>query len=316
MLLVKLFLGLSLVLFGADILIRSAVAFGKKFKVSEIIIGIIVVGFGTSLCEFLVSIDAVLKNATNLSLGNIIGSNIANILLVLGLSAFVKSITTPKIKVFDYTFHFVVIFLFIVIFFSTIITNTIGIIFILIFIFYIFLILRINNNLEIDTTDIEKDFFSRKIFLKPYLFGLPIIFFSIILTVFGADLTVTSAIEISKILKISESIIGLTLIAIGTSLPEIAAGISAARRSRSNLIFGNIIGSNLYNLLAIIGFSSLFKNFSYEPLELRYDVIFMGISVIIFSIIIFLRKNIGKPLSVFLVTLYLAYLIFIYKSNF
>ena len=101
MLLLKLFIGLLIVLWGADLLINSSIALGKKYKISEILIGIVVVGFGTSLSELLVSIDAVLKNAAELSLGNIIGSNIANILLVLGFNGLIKNIKVPKVSNFD-----------------------------------------------------------------------------------------------------------------------------------------------------------------------------------------------------------------------
>ena len=136
------------------------------------------------------------------------------------------------------------------------------------------------------------------------------------MTVIGADYTVSSAIKISQILGISESFLGLTFIAIGTSLPEIAAGITAARKMRFNLIFGNIIGSNLYNLLLIIGIASLFKNFYYVKISLFFDVIFLFLSTFLFTILITIKKDINKIYSIIMLLIYFSYIGYLYYKNF
>ena len=316
MLALKLILGLIIVLWGAELLINSAISLGKKYKISELFIGILVIGFGTSLSELIVSIDAVLKNAPELTLGNIIGSNIANILLVLGVAGLAKKIKIPNISNIDSFFHLSVTTFLLFIFFFYNLNYMTGIIFILLFIIYIFVIIKKMDNVKNDETQNNTDFISRKVFERPIIIGIPIIIFSILLTIFGADLTVNSAIKISLLFGISEAVIGLTLVAIGTSLPEIAAGITAARKMRANLIFGNIIGSNLYNILLILGFSSLFKNFSYSKDNLSFEVIFLMFCTILFIVLTKLKKIVDVKISIILLLFYLVYIFYIYHKNF
>ena len=132
----------------------------------------------------------------------------------------------------------------------------------------------------------------------------------------GAQLTVNSAIKISNILKISESFLGLTIIAIGTSLPEIATSIRAAKRKKSEIIIGNIIGSNIYNLLLILGASSLFKNFNYDKSILTTEVIFLVFCVFLLSILLAINFKFKKKQSFIFIFLYLIYLYNLYNSNF
>ena len=316
MLALKLILGLIIVLWGAELLINSAIALGKKYKISELLIGILVIGFGTSLSELIVSIDAVLKNAAELTLGNIIGSNIANILLVIGLAGLAKKIKIPNLSNLDNFFHLSVTILFLFIFFFYNLNPITGIIFISIFIIYILVIIKKMNVVKNDETQDSKDFISKKVFERPIIIGIPIIIFSISLTIYGADLTVNSAIKISLLFGISEAVIGLTLVAIGTSLPEMAAGITAARKMRANLIFGNIIGSNLYNILLILGFSSLFKNFSYNKNNLSSEIIFLMFCTILFIALTKLKKVVNVNISIILLLFYLVYILYIYHKNF
>ncbi len=311
-----LLLGLLLLVKGADILITSAVAIGKKLKISEFFLGLIVIGFGTSLCELVVSIDAVIKGSADISVGNVIGSNIANLLLVTfaaGITAELKSI---KISKFDIFFHFVSHIIFMLIFLFSYLNKNYGLIFIFLFIFYVFKSFKNSMSKEVSDIGIENDFFSMRSFKKPFLFGAPVCFISILLTLFGADITVDSAISISKELNISDSFIGLTIIALGTSLPEIATSVTAAKKGKSNMIIGNIIGSNIYNLLLILGFVSLFENFSYNKSILSRDVIFLLMTVTFFSLLILKKVNIGAKVSFFCFSLYLLYMINLYVMNF
>ena len=139
---------------------------------------------------------------------------------------------------------------------------------------------------------------------------------SIFLTIFGAELTVVSAIKISVTLGISESFLGLTIIALGTSLPEIATSIKAAKRGKSEIILGNIIGSNIYNLLLILGISSIFSSFSYEKDTLLIEIIFLTFCTLIFSLIILYKSSISKRYSSLFLFFYILYLIWLYLTNF
>ena len=137
--------------------------------------------------------------------------------------------------------------------------------------FYLLKSIKNSSSNEVGNIELEKDKLSKLSYGNPIKFGVPIIFVSIIITLLGAKLTVSSALILSYILNIADSFLGLSIIAIGTSLPEIATSIRAAKRKKSDIIIGNIVGSNIYNLLLILGTSSLFENFGYNKnLELQY----------------------------------------------
>ena len=176
-----LLMGLFLVVKGADILISSAVAIGKRYGVSDFFIGLIVIGFGTSLPELLVSIDAIIKKSPEISIGNVIGSNISNILLVLGAALFISKIDLRKISRFDNFFHLIVHIFFLLIVWLLIFDYKIGIVFLILFSFYIYK--SFNNSLSKNENELEtNDFFTKIVFKKPLIIGLPTIIFSIILT--------------------------------------------------------------------------------------------------------------------------------------
>ncbi len=311
-----LFLGLLLVVKGAEILLSSAIALGKKFKVSEFFIGLIVIGFGTSLPELLVSLDAVLKDSTNLAIGNVIGSNISNLLLVLSFSLLISKCLTKNLSKFDIFFHFFVHIIFLILFLLFKFSFQDGLFFIFLFFSYLFYSFKKSKTVEIEDNQIENDRFSNLTLKKPLGWGIPLIMSSICLTLFGAELTVDSAIKISIILGISESFLGLTVIAIGTSLPEIVTSMNAAKRGKSEIILGNIIGSNIYNLLLILGLSSLFKSFSYQTETLFVEIIFLTFCTFLFSLIIFFKSSIDKIYSSFFLFFYVLYLIWLYYINF
>ena len=313
---VKLIIGLFLAIKGADILISSSIGLGRKFKVSDFFIGLVIVGFGTSVPELLVSVDAVLNNSANLSVGNILGSNIANILLVFSALGFVNNIKIKNVAPFDMFFHLSMHVIFFLVFNFSTFGKKFGVLFIILFLFYIILSLKISKDKkQIDNTD-ENDFFSTFTFRKPIFFSLPILIISIALTLFGVDLAVNSAVFISKKLNIPDSFIGLSLIAIGTSLPELVTSISAAKRGNYQIIFGNIIGSNIYNLLFILGVSSLFKFFGYNFYILKTDVLILLITVFVFSMCLITKLTINKKISLIYLAAYILYLINLYYRNF
>ena len=316
MLVFKLLIGIVLVLYGANLLINTALVLGKKYKISEILIGIVIIGFGTSLSELIVSIDAVFKNAAELSIGNIIGSNVANIFLVLGCAGIAKNLVIPKVNKFDNIFHLLISLIFLLIFIYFQLNILSGILFITLFVIYLFISFRNSKVSETENIEINNDFISRKVMKFPKICGIPVLLVSILLTIIGADLTVVNSIQISRILGISEAVIGLTVIAIGTSLPEIAAGITAARKIKPDLIFGNIIGSNLYNILLILGFSSLLEQFEYNYLNLLDEIIFMFVSVVVFTILLLFKRSFNKFISLCFLLTYFIYIYFIYYKIF
>ena len=310
-----LLMGLLLVVKGADILISSAVAIGKRYGVSDFFIGLIVIGFGTSLPELLVSIDAIIKKSPEISIGNVIGSNISNILLVLGAALFISKIDLRKISRFDIFFHLIVHIFFLLIVGLLIFDYKIGLVFLILFSFYIYK--SFNNSLSTNENEIEtNDFLTKMVFKKPLIIGLPTVIFSIILTFFGAEFTVNSVIEISNFFGISDSFLALTLVALGTSLPEIITSIRAAQKKMSELIIGNIIGSNIYNLLLILGFVSLFEAFSFPRDVLFFEVIFLFICTVSFSALLYTKNELSKKFSWIFITFYFFYLLKLLLTNF
>ena len=310
-----LLIGLFLVVKGADILISSAVAIGKRYGVSDFFIGLIVIGFGTSLPELLVSIDAIIKKSPEISIGNVIGSNISNILLVLGAALFVSKIDLRKISIFDNFFHLIVHIFFLLIVWLLVFDYKIGLFFLILFSFYIYK--SFNNSLSKNENELEtNDFFTKIVFKKPLIIGLPTIIFSIILTFFGAEFTVDSVIEISNFFGISDSFLALTLVALGTSLPEIITSIRAAQKKMSELIIGNIIGSNIYNLLLILGFVSLFEAFSFPKDILFFEVIFLFVCTVSFSFLLYVKNELSKKFSWVFIIFYLFYLLKLLLTNF
>ena len=310
-----LLMGLFLLIKGADILISSAVAIGKRYGVSDFFIGLIVIGFGTSLPELLVSIDAIIKKSPEISIGNVIGSNISNILLVLGAALFISKIDLRKISRFDNFFHLIVHIFFLLIVWLLIFDYKIGIFFLLLFSYYIYK--SFNNSLSKNGNELEtNDFFTKIVFKKPLIIGLPTIIFSIILTFFGAEFTVDSVIEISNFFGISDSFLALTLVALGTSLPEIITSIRAAQKKMSELIIGNIIGSNIYNLLLILGFVSLFEAFSFPKDILFFEVIFLFVCTVGFSVLLYVKNELSKKFSWVFIIFYLFYLLKLLLTNF
>ena len=307
-------IGLFLVVKGADILISSAVAIGKKYGVSDFFIGLVVIGFGTSLPELLVSIDAIIKKSPELSIGNVLGSNISNILLVLGSALLISKINLRKISRFDNIFHLFIHIIFLLIVWLLIFDYKIGIVFLILFTFYIYK--SFNNSLSNSENQLEtSDFLTKIIYNKPLIIGLPTIIVSIILTFFGAEFTVDSVIDISDYFGISDSFLALTFVALGTSLPEIITSVRAAQKNMSELIIGNIFGSNIYNLLLILGFVSFFEAFKFPKEALFFEVIFLFICVVFFSLLLYFKKELNKKFSWVFITFYFFYLLKLLLTN-
>ena len=310
-----LLVGLFLVVKGADILISSAVAIGKKYGVSDFFIGLIVIGFGTSLPELLVSIDAIIKKSPEISIGNVLGSNISNILLVLGSALLISKIELSKISRFDNLFHLFIHTVFLLIVWFLVFDYKIGLFFLILFTFYIYK--SFNKSLSNSENELEtNDSLTKMIFKNPLIIGLPAIIFSIILTFFGAEFTVDSVIKISSFFGISDSFLALTLVALGTSLPEIITSVRAAQKKMSELIIGNIIGSNIYNLLLILGFVSLFEAFTFPKEVLFFEVIFLFLCVVGFSLLLYFKKELNKKFSSVFIFFYFFYLLKLLLTNF
>ena len=244
-------LGLILLVKGADEMVKSAIQIAVKFKLPNSVIGATFIGFGTSAPELFTSTGAAINGDLSLAIGNIIGSNIANSLLVLAvLYLFIDKDFSKKININQISPVWMMIFT--TIFVSTyILTNQFPLILgIVLLSLVIFVTYKMVNEEAID----EEELVSEE---KKYIWFRGILAISI--TIFGSSLVVDNAIAIADLFNISSLIVGVTIIAIGTSLPEVAGAISAARLKKPDLIMGNVFGSNLFNIGLVGGSAIIFK---------------------------------------------------------
>ena len=305
--------GFIFLYYGGELLVRGSVIIAKRARISRLVAGMTVVSFATSSPELFVSLEAIFNESSDIVLGNIIGSNIANIALVLGLTSILFNINISNKTLFiDYPFLLcsTVVVGFVLYFFG-VISAFIGFIFLLFlssFLYYIIVKSRQENDNSIDAL-VEENNTS---FLKSLLF----LFFGIFLLKYGADFLVSSAIDISNYLNIEERIIAVTVVAIGTSIPELATSIVAALKKEVDLAVGNIIGSNIFNLLAVLGTTAIFKDVKVVNSNiLSIDYFSMLLLTLIFGILIyfFTKGVLDRKKGVLLVVIYVFYIYFTIK---
>ena len=295
-------LGLGLLVLGAEIVIRGSISFGKKINISLFSIGVVIVAGGTSLPELASSINAVLNNYSDLALGAVVGSNIANLVLVMAATTIIFPIVNINKNQINQAW--INIFLGIVLIFMTFFyfNYIFGIVAILTLIYLMYIQIKKG---EIDNAEIDKNDYST-------IISLILIVLGIIFLVFGSDLLVNSAIEIAKKYNVSEAVIGLSLIAFGTSLPELVIGILSAIKKKVDFALGNILGSNIYNILGVLGISSLFGNFTLPEIFLKQDLIIMLAITSIVLIFMLSMKKIGRIYGVMGLTFYILYLYYLF----
>ena len=298
---VLLALGSILLYFGSEWIVKGGVGVAEKYGVSTIVIGLTVVAFGTSLPELLVSLNAAFQGSSSLAIGNAIGSNIANVGLVLSLSAFIFPITLKytliKRDLYVYLFSCVVF-----IFFSLDgrLSKFEGAFFVNTLLFYV--IYSIKKPIENDT-DIEE--FEGDNFVEMILF----VIFGIVGLSLGADLFVDGSVFIARYFGISEVVIGMSIVAFGTSLPELATSAMAAYKKESAISIGNIIGSNIFNILCVLGVTSVV-----QPLNARWTDIRIQVGIMIaYGLLIIVISQISQPIKRSVsVSMLAGYFLFIY----
>lgn len=307
-------LGLVILLLAGDALVKGAVNLALRIGIPALIVSLTIVAFGTSAPELLISIKAGLDGVPGIALGNVVGSNTANVLLVLGIPALLAVMHTAE---HDSRKSYLVMLastlLFIGLAFRGVFDWVSGLILLTA------LAVALGDNVidslrhrragvaacdEDDEEDLEgadPDMAGWKVglFLVLGLIGLPL----------GANLLVESATEIARMFGVSDTVIGLTLVAIGTSLPELATTVMAALRRQADVALGNVIGSNMFNLLAIIGVASLIAPMGVDEEFLEYDLWVMLGATLLLIPFVFFRQNIGKVWGVVLSALYVGYVV-------
>ena len=300
------FVGLSLLLVGGDFLVKSSTKISKKFNVPSFIIGLTVVSFATSAPELFISLEAINNQKYDIIFGNVIGSNIANICLVLAITLIFVNVRfsdlTKKIDIPFLVFSTLLFSAFLFIFKS--INNWMGIV----FFFFISLYLFIITKKSYEGKDNGKQTEFKYNIVSQFL----ILFISAVMLKFGADWLISGVNTIAVDFGVSDRVIAFTLVAVGTSLPELSTCFVAIYKKEKNLAVGNLIGSNIFNLLIVLGITSMFDNIKLVDTKvLTNDVLFLIISTFLLCLIVYsdyLNKN-NKISGVMLLCFYILFLI-------
>ena len=310
---VFLILGFVLLVVGGEYLVRSSVALSFKLNISKIIIGMTVVSFATSAPELLVSLQAALNGSPAIAINNVVGSNIANIGLVLGVTAIVGAIGIDK-SFYKLTWPVMILFSVVLYYFlwndSQLIPIEGAILFIALIIFVVYLIKSQNSTEELEDVDDALSAVSSFKILIWLLIGALALFF-------GSEWLVKGATQIATQLGVSEAVIGVTMIAIGTSVPELAASVIAAAKQEKAISLGNLIGSNIFNIGSVLGLTSIIKTIPIEePLILSRDIFWMLLfAAVILPLGLIPKKNtIDKFKGFALVVVYAVFIFIVFKG--
>jgi cation:H+ antiporter len=297
--------GLALLFLGGEILVQGSVALARRFNIPTVIIGLTIVAIGTSAPEILVSIQAALNDHPDIAIGNVVGSNISNILLVLGVTAIVAPVVVHKTVIA----RDAPILLAITILFSAFcwtskeITSVEAIILLSCLVAYaIYTIKTAKNHIEADeiTEELPEDITNIKTAL--YIIG------GIGALAFGADILVSGASEVARLWGISEAVIGLTIVAIGSSTPELTTCVLSAKRGHADLAAGNVVGSNLINILAGMGIPALIIPLPIAASFFKLDIWVMLAATILMILTMKIAKKFTKTAGIVLFISYISYI--------
>lgn len=300
--------GIVLVLWGADRLTDGAVAVAEKMKMPQIVIGLTIVAMGTSMPEFCVSLVSALKGTTDLAVGNIVGSNIFNTLLIVGVSAWVAPMTILKSTVRkDIPFAlFASVILLIMCLDGNISRLDAGILFVL-FLVFMYVTLKGAKTKDDDTTARTDSIEDNK---KPMATWLSIVWIIVGLAclIGGSNLFVEGATKVAEHIGVSEAVIGLTIVAGGTSLPELATSVVSARKGNSGIAIGNVLGSNVFNILAILGVTGVITPMHLQGITML-DLSMMVVSTLLVWLFSFTKYKIARWEGIVLTIVFIGYMV-------
>ncbi len=293
---------------GGEFLVRSSVALSFKLNLSKMVIGLTVVSFATSAPELLVSLQAALTGFSDISLGNVIGSNIANIGLVLGITAFISPLAIDR-DFYRFNWPVMMIFSLALYYFLTTgnnLSRVEGVALLLGIVLYLYLLIRRSRKEHIEVEGIDDKLTSTSNFKVTIwlLIGAAALYG-------GSELLVKGAVDLAEMIGVSERVISVTIIAVGTSVPELAASVIAALRKEKAISLGNLIGSNIFNIASVLGLTALIKPINVQSAEILNNDIFwmIGFALIIIPLAFLPRRFILGRYKGFL--LFAGYAVFI-----
>lgn len=304
---VLLIAGFVLLIKGADLFVDGSSSIAKKLRIPGIIVGLTIVAMGTSAPEAAVSISATLKGSNEIAVGNVVGSNILNLLLVVGVSALIRPMKVDKsiLKV-DFPVEMIsaVVLLLLCMGSSLVINRIEGIILFAMFVTY--MIITVRRALKYRQNTVENPDEETMSWLKSVLF----VVIGAAAVIAGGQLTVNSAKTIAESWGVSETLIGLTVVALGTSLPELVTSVIAAKKGESDMALGNVIGSNIFNIFFILGMTGTIHPIKVDMVSI-YDIAVLIVISVISFIFAATRKKIARAEGVSMLVMYSAYTAYI-----
>lgn len=297
--LVLLVAGFVMLIKGADIFVEGAAGIAAKFGIPQLVIGLTIVAMGTSAPEAAVSIAAACKGNADITIGNVVGSNIINILVILGVTAVIVAVAVQTSTV-RYEIPFVILVSVVLLFMGALdgkIGRIDGVILWLLFLVYlIYLFVMTKHRKEEEEAQTDAPVWKMMLFV---VLGAALI-------VIGADVSVDAATEIARVIGLSERFIGLTIVALGTSLPELCTSVVAARKGKADLAIGNIVGSNIFNILFVVGTTALIVPVPFNPAFVIDSAVAIGAAVLLWICVV-KNKKLVRSAGIVMLAGYAAY---------
>jgi len=298
------FLGMIILYYSSEIIINNAVIISNNYNISKLFVGLVILALGTSLPELFVSIVSSIKGNNSVAIGNIVGSNIANIGLVFGFSLLLQPIifkSNSKDSIFNLSILMISSVLIIFFLRDNYLIMSEGLFLLFICLLYFFILTKYFSKSNLDDEQMSKSSFK----------AFSILFINFIMLYFGSESFVTGALGIAEIIGLNDLIVGMTIVSLGTSAPEIFTTISAYKRRESNLIIGNIMGSNIINILLVGGVLGLISRVQVDFSNMFYHNSILLFLTLLFIIVIVSLKKMGRFLGIIFISIYL---IFIYLN--
>ncbi len=306
--LVVLVVGFALLMKGADWFVEGASSIADKFGIPQLVIGLTIVAMGTSLPEAAVSISAAIKGSAEITIGNVVGSNILNVLIILGLTSVIKSVAVQKSTVYyeiPFTI-FVTALLAAVGLADNQVSRIEGVILWVFMIIYLLYLLRMakNGTAPEEEQEIDKN--------APIWKLLLMVVIGVVMIVWGSDISVEAATKIATFMGMSERLIGLTIVALGTSLPELVTSVTAAIKGKADIAVGNIVGSNIFNILFVVGTTALITPVAYTA-NFMVDSIVAIAAMLLLLVAVFRKKMLTRPAGIVMLVGYAAYFVYLIR---
>lgn len=305
MILVQIFLlviGFTMLVKGADWFVDGSAGIAKKLGIPQLVIGLTIVAMGTSAPEAAVSINASIKGNSGIAIGNVVGSNILNILIILGISAVLATMAIQKstLKYEIPYMIFVTVVLIVLGISDEYVTRMEGVILWVLFLVYLAYLFKLaKQGADEDSIENRPGW---KLCISMIVGGA--------IVVWGSDITVDSATAIAQMIGLSERFIGLTIVALGTSLPELVTSVVAARKGNADIAIGNIVGSNIFNILFVIGTASIISPVKYDSVFL-FDGIVAVLAGVLLWVSVIKTRSLRKPWGIVYLVCYSAYLVYL-----